>query len=64
MCTSFFFFSFAYFTDAFFCYLPKPFFEAHSRFAPRFPNGILQFEQMVGQLLPDVLEDFIARRGY
>ncbi|KAF9037062.1 transcriptional repressor TCF25-domain-containing protein [Panaeolus papilionaceus] len=35
-------------------------FDAHPQMAERFPGGILQFAQMVGQLPPDVVEDMLA----
>ncbi|PPQ68566.1 hypothetical protein CVT24_005578 [Panaeolus cyanescens] len=35
-------------------------FDAQPQMAERFPGGILQFAQMVGQLPPDVVEDLLA----
>ncbi|KAF8148865.1 transcriptional repressor TCF25-domain-containing protein [Crassisporium funariophilum] len=45
--------------DAAFRQQLQAFFEAHPHFAERFPQGILQFAQMAGQLPPDVLEDLM-----
>ncbi|KAH9483302.1 Transcription factor 25 [Psilocybe cubensis] len=45
--------------DAAFRQQLQGFFDANPHFAERFPGGILQFAQMVGQLPADVLEDMM-----
>jgi hypothetical protein len=37
----------------------KAVFDAHPRFAERFPGGILQFAEIAGELPEDVLEDMM-----
>ncbi|KAF8878008.1 transcriptional repressor TCF25-domain-containing protein [Gymnopilus junonius] len=46
--------------DAAFRQQLQGFFDANPHFQERFPGGILQFAQMMGQLPPDVLEDLLV----